>query len=242
MILHMKNGIVLCSGGIDSVTTTHFVSNMGYSDITLLFFDYGQKSLSSERKCSKTCAKNIGAKFCEIKLKWLGEISASLINKEGKIKKLMIKDLKNTKKESEKFYVPCRNTIFLIHAIALAESLSIKKKEDYDIFVGFKNEGKESYPDTTKKFVKQMNILSRISCSKPTRILAPLINMDKEDIILLGNKLDVNFKDTFSCYVGKKEHCGVCLACKLRQEGFYWAGIKDPTEYKNKMKDFRTVS
>ena len=234
MRLHMNSAIVLCSGGIDSVTTTHFVSNMGYSDVTILFFDYGQKSLFSERECSKTCAKNIGAKFCEIKLKWLGEISTSLINKNGTAKKLKRTDLRDTKKESEKFYVPCRNAIFLIHALAFVESLSIKERKNFDIFVGFKNEGKESYPDTTKKFVNKMNELSKISCSRPARILAPLIEKDKEDIIVLGRKLSVNFKKTFSCYVEGKKHCGVCLACKLRQEGFYWAGIKDPTEYKQK--------
>jgi len=236
----MKNAIVLCSGGIDSVTTSYYVKKiLKYDNIKNIFFDYGQKSLISERKYSHKCAKKLGAEFIEIKLGWLGKISTSLINREGKTQKLMIKDLKNTKKESEKFYVPCRNTIFLIHAMALAESLSIKEKKNYDIFVGFKNEGKENYPDTTEKFVKSVNSLAKISCSKPIRILAPLIKKDKEEIIVLGYKLGVNFKDTFSCYVGKKEHCGFCLACRLRQEGFYWANVKDTTKYKTKMNDFR---
>ena len=36
------------------------------------------------------------------------------------------KNLKDTKNEGEKFYVPCRNIIFLVYALALAESLQIK--------------------------------------------------------------------------------------------------------------------
>ena len=48
---------------------------------------------------------------------------------------------------------------------------------------------------------------------------------------LIGKKLGVDFKKTFSCYVGKEKHCGFCLACKLRQAGFHWAGVEDVTEY-----------
>ena len=236
----MKSAIVLCSGGIDSVTTAYYVKKkLYYADILVLFFNYGQKPLPAEKKFSKKCAEKIGANFLEADLKWLGKISGSLINKFGKTEKINRKNLKDTKSESEKFYVPCRNTIFLVHALALAESIYIKDGKVSDIFVGFKNEGKESYPDTTKEFVRRINNLSEISCQEKFKIIAPLIKMDKEDIISLGKKIDVDFKETTSCYVGKKEHCGFCLACRLRQEGFYWANIKDPTKYKNKMNDFR---
>ena len=78
-----------------------------------------------------------------------------------------------------------------------------------------------------------MSKLVKVSTKLKTRIIAPLIKKDKDEIVLLGNKLGVNFKDTYSCYNGSKEHCGYCLACKLRKAGFYWANIKDPTKYKN---------
>lgn len=235
----MKKAIVLCSGGLDSVTTAYYVKKSGYSNIIMLFFDYGQKTFIKERECSKKCAKNIGANFIEVDLKWLGKISYSLINKKGKINRISIKDLKNSNIESKRYYVPCRNSMFLMYALSIAESEFVNKKNKYDIFVGFKCEGKEAYADTTKEFVKEMNELAKISCSSEFKIIAPLIKKDKEDIIILGKSLGVDFKDTFSCYVGKNKHCGTCLACRLRQEGFYWANLKDPTEYKEKMKDFR---
>ncbi|MBI2057044.1 7-cyano-7-deazaguanine synthase [Candidatus Pacearchaeota archaeon] len=233
-----KNALILCSGGLDSVVTAFYIKKkLNYNKIKALFFDYKQKSVIQERRYAKLCAKKIEAEFIEIKLHWLGKISTSLINKNGKIKKLAKKDLKNTKKESKKFYVPCRNSIFLINALALAELLFMKEKEIYDIFVGFKCEGKESYPDTTKEFVKEINRFAKISCSQNFKIIAPLIKKDKEDIIKLGKRLNVIFNETFSCYVSKNsKQCGVCLACKLRQAGFYWANIYDPTIYKNKTK------
>lgn len=226
----MKNAIILCSGGIDSVTTAYYVKKkLKHNDILILFFDYGQKSLRKERECARRCARDIKGGFREIRLKELGKLSTSLINKKGKIRKLSKKDLKDTKKESEKWYVPNRNTIFLTYAVALAESIFLKEKKINGIFVGFKCEGKDSYPDTTKEFVDKINKLSG-----KFKVRAPLINKDKEDIVLLGEKLGVDFGDTFSCYIGKKEHCGYCLACKLRQEGFYWANVRDPTKYEVK--------
>jgi 7-cyano-7-deazaguanine synthase len=244
----MKNAIILCSGGIDSVVTAHYArKRFHYKGVIILFFDYGQKSLIQERKCAKKCAASLKAEFKEIKLKKLGKISTSLINTLGKIKEIKLKDLKDSSRESSKWYVPCRNTIFLSYALALAESSYIKEKKVSDLFVGFKCEGKESYPDTTKEFVAQINKLSKISCAHHFKLYAPLIKKDKEDIVQLGQKLGVDFKNTYSCYIGTKktsilEHCGYCLACRLRQEGFYWADICDPTNYKIKMKDFRKAN
>jgi 7-cyano-7-deazaguanine synthase len=237
----MKNAIILCSGGLDSVVTAHYVKKkLNYKDIKVVFFNYNQKSLVRERACSKECAKDISAEFIEVGLKWLGNIAKALDNKP---KKIMRKKLKDTSEESKRLYVPCRNTVFLVYSLALAESLYIKNKKKYDLFVGFKNEGKEAYPDTTPEFVKQMNKLSKIGCYKDFQIKAPIIKKDKEDIVKLGIKLGVNLKNTFSCYNSINEkHCGYCLACRLRQEGFYWANAKDPTEYKTKMKDFRKAA
>ena len=235
-MMNGKEAIILCSGGLDSVVTAFYVKNrLRYKELTILFFDYGQKSLKEERKCAQRCANELSAKFKEIDLKWLGEVSESLLNKKGKIKKLKRKDLKDTSKESEKFYVPCRNLIFLTNALALSESDYLKTKKISDIFVGFKCEGKESYPDTTKHFVNEINKIAGLSCLTKSKVIAPLIEKDKEDIILLGKKLGVKFENTFSCYNPKKgRQCGYCLACKLRQEGFYWANLTDQTNYSDK--------
>lgn len=230
----MGKAIVLCSGGLDSVTCAYYVKNkLRYDSIEILFFNYGQKALKGERKCARKCAKKLHARFTEINARELGRMSSSLINKEGSVKKIKDSDLKNTKEESVKWYVPCRNTVFLSYALALAESIYVRNKKTSDIFVGFESEGGEHYPDTSAKFIEEFNELSKISCSHGFKIHCPFIKKDKNDIILLGKKLGVNFEDTHSCYIGKKKHCGYCLACKLRQAGFHWAGLKDPAHYKH---------
>ena len=234
LYLRMKQAVVLCSGGIDSAVTAYYVKRkLKYGKIVILFFNYGQKSLLNERKFSKLCASSLKAEFKEIKLLELARLSTSLINIKGKVKRLNRNDLKNTARESKKWYVPFRNTIFLSYALSLAECIYLKDKIKSDIFVGFKCEGQDHFPDTTKSYLKEMNKLTK-TASYGFKIIAPLIDKDKEDIILLGSKLGVDFRKTFSCYLGKRQHCGYCLACKLRQEGFYWSGLKDPTYYISK--------
>ncbi len=231
----MKNeqAIIICSGGIDSVTTAFYVKKkLNYSKITILFFNYNQKSLVQERKASKLCANSLNAEFIEIKLPELHKLSTSLINIKGSANKITKGKLKDTKEESKKWYVPSRNLIFLSYASALADSIFIKEKVKSDIFLGFKCEGSDSYPDTTLDFVNKMNSLLSKSSSYPIKILTPLIKMDKEDIINLAVKLNIKLEETFSCYSSQSgKHCGICLSCALRKSGFYWSGIKDKTLY-----------
>lgn len=238
----MKNAIILCSGGIDSVTASYYVKNvLKYKNIVVLFFNYGQSSIFAERKYSKYCAEKLNANFIEIRIDFLSEISKDIINKRNINRKVTRADLRNSTKESERWYFPCRNSVFIVCAVSLAEFAFVKENRRYDIFTGFKCEGKDSYPDATKEFLNKFNSLNKISTKGKFKIIAPLINKDKEDIIILGKKLGINFENTYSCYIGKKIHCGHCLACRLRQEGFYWANLKDQTKYKIKMKDFRIV-
>ena len=97
----MKNAIILCSGGLDSVTVAHYArKKLHYGKVIILFFNYGQRTIKQERLASKICAKKIRAKFIEIELKWLGEISTSLINQNKKAHKIKRKGLRDTKKES----------------------------------------------------------------------------------------------------------------------------------------------
>jgi 7-cyano-7-deazaguanine synthase len=197
------------------------------ASLTLLFFDYGQRCVKQERRCSRRCALTIRAEWKEIFLPNVESISKNIVASSS---------LKDTARESKHWYVPFRNTIFIAHAFSYVESLALRdKKRTFEIVLGFKCEGKESYPDTTSRYIKVMNVLARTAAPLLNiKIVAPFIKKDKEDIIVLGMKLEVDYRDTWSCYVSGKRQCGECLACRLRKAGFYWAGMQDPTSYLQK--------
>jgi len=231
----MKKAVVVCSGGLDSVTCAYYVKKkLGYHSIHLIFFDYGQKSLAGEHRSMIACAKDLKAIYKKVKLESLKELAFSGLTHQIKAKKIARIDLKNTGKESSKFYLPFRNTVFASYALAYAETLLKLKKDEVDIFFGFKCEGSESYSDTTQAYVDGLNDLIKKMNIQNIRIKAPFIKKDKEDIILIGAKLNVPLERTFSCYLSDTYHCGTCLACALRKEGFYWANIQDKTNYLEK--------
>ena len=62
------------------------------------------------------------------------------------------------------------------------------------------------------------------------RIRAPLIELSKAEIVLLGLELNVPFELTDSCYDpdASGRPCGACDSCVLRAKGFREAGIADP--------------
>ena len=71
------------------------------------------------------------------------------------------------------------------------------------------------------------NLLSKTSS---INVLAPLIKLSKKEIIQKGIKLGVDYSFTNSCY--QPTHygtpCGKCDSCKIREQGFKDAGVKDP--------------
>lgn len=130
-------------------------------------------------------------------------------------------------------YVPARNTIFLALATGLAEA---RKAEE--IWIGVSAIDYSGYPDCRPEFIEafQRVILrgtrSGITRREP-RIVAPLIELSKAEIIRRGTDLGVDYSLTHSCYDPDREGraCGHCDSCLLRKRGFAEAGVSDPTRY-----------
>lgn len=238
----MKNAIILCSGGFDSVITSYYVKQkINHGNLILLFFDYNQRPLKQELFCVQKTAKALNAELRIIKLPWLGELSTSIINKNKEFRQTTdetLKDIEKSKQEIQNWYVPARNTIFLASALALAESLFIRTKRIYDIYTGLKNEGQICYKDTTPEFLGSINNLTKYATDKGDyKIIAPFIDADKDELIKIAKQLKVPLEFTYSCYIENEFknnillHCGKCLNCVLRKKAFYWAAEKDPTTY-----------
>ncbi len=130
-------------------------------------------------------------------------------------------------------YVPARNTIFLSLALGYAEVRGAG-----EIWLGVNAVDFSGYPDCRPEFlaafqrVIETGTRSGVERREP-RLVAPLIDMTKADIIRRGAALGVDYGLTHSCYDPDAEGraCGHCDSCILRRKGFEEAGVADPTVY-----------
>ena len=131
-------------------------------------------------------------------------------------------------------YVPARNTIMMSLAVAWAETV-----EANDIFLGVNAVDYSGYPDCRPEYIKAYETMVNLGIKsavegEPFHIHTPLIQLSKEDIILKGLMLGVDYSMSVSCYQADADGraCGKCDSCDLRQKGFEKAGVKDPTLYR----------
>ncbi len=129
-------------------------------------------------------------------------------------------------------YVPARNTIFLSFALAYAEVTGAN-----DIFLGINAIDFSGYPDCRPEYLEAYERMANLATKATTQdgrmfhLHAPLIYMNKADIIRKGLELGVPYELTWSCYEGGELACGTCDSCLLRLNGFMEAGLKDPIGY-----------
>lgn len=123
-------------------------------------------------------------------------------------------------------YVPARNTIFLAYALAYAETVGASA-----VYIGANADDHAGYPDCRPDYFKAFRTLALQATSNPVQVVAPLVHLRKHEVIREGQRLQVPFGLTWSCYnpVSAPPHpCGICDACKVRAEGFRKAGLVDP--------------
>jgi 7-cyano-7-deazaguanine synthase len=225
-----KRAVVLLSGGIDSSTTLAVAVRDGYRAYALSL-DYGQRH-RAELGCSSAVAERLGAVRHLVLHIDLGEIAPSALTARIEVPKG--RPLDEIGGGIPATYVPARNTIFLSLALAWAETLGAR-----DIFIGANAIDYPGYPDCRPEYVRAFEEMANLATRCGTeghriRIRAPLIEMTKAEIIILGAGLGIDFSTTISCYSPAGDEslaCGECDSCQLRKRGFAEAGIEDPTRY-----------
>ena len=225
-----KTAVILLSGGLDSTTTLAIALDSGYS-VYAMTFNYGQRH-TREVPSAKDIAKYYKLPRNEIiKLDFQKIISSALIDRSKSIpENRSMEELANNIPET---YVPARNIILLSYALAWAETLGAEA-----VFIGVNSIDYSGYPDCRPEFISAFERVAALgtrsgSEGKPIKIITPLINMTKAEIIKRGHELGVPFNMTWSCYKGGARACGKCDSCQLRLKGFREAGLNDPLEYES---------
>lgn len=223
----MKKAISVLSGGLDcTVSTSVYAEDYEIHAIT---FNYGQKSFAQELKASKEICEKMGFDHIVIDLPWLAQISNSSLNTSEEIPEVDFNDLDDFEKSSEtasSVWVPARNTVFTSIAASYAESIGAEI-----IIVGWDKEEATTFPDNSKEYLEKFNELFAVGSPIDIEIKAPAIDLDKDEIVKLGAKVNAPMELSYSCYKGSEKHCGVCESCMRRKRGFKKAEIEDLTVY-----------
>lgn len=223
----MKKAVILLSGGLDSATCLAIAKEKGFICYALSF-DYGQKH-TVELMAAKKIAEYFKVAQHETVTLSIGNlVSSALTNNTITVPNY------SGEKTIPTTYVPARNTIFLSIALGWAEIL----KAD-SIFIGANAVDYSGYPDCRPEYITAFQNLANLATQasienkSAIKIEAPLMYLNKADIIKLGCSLGVDYAMTVSCYRATEngKACGQCDSCTYRKKGFIEAGIEDCTRY-----------
>jgi len=221
---HVKKCVVLLSGGIDS--TVLMYSLISQYEIWPLSIDYGQrhsKEVFAARNVCEARNHNLLLRWRYLDLRNLRLILPSALTGVGKIP-----SGKYDKETMSQTVVPFRNGIFLAVASGYAEGIGA----NYVAYAAH-TEDHYLYPDCRPEFVNSIRETIKLGTDGKVKLIEPFTYKSKADIVVLGKKLVVPFKLTWSCYKGEDLHCGLCSTCIERREAFKKAGVEDPTKYAN---------
>jgi 7-cyano-7-deazaguanine synthase len=223
----LKKSIICFSGGIDS-TVLLAMALKNNRECLALCFDYGQRHIQEIQAAQKI------ANYFEVPFKVI-KFDTSIFSNTPLTSSSDLEVPKNrsiediSSRDISPCYVPARNTLFLSIAFGHAEILNAD-----EIYLGA-NADDQSFPDCLPGYFKAFNsLLKEAQTTSSTLTLeTPLIEKSKQEIIAIGNELNVPFEMTLSCYdpTENGEHCGQCDTCYIRRDAFKNAGVSDPTNY-----------
>lgn len=184
------NVVVLTSGGIDSALMLYLFTKEGHV-VFPLHINYGQLAEEHEWNSCKAICSHFLLEPYKMDIEGFGKLPSGLTNRELDI----YKDA----------FLPTRNLTFITLASAYAYTKSAQM-----VAIGLLSN--PIFPDQTKNFIEKSQISISESLGKPIQISAPLIELDKRDILRLADEYAIP-KVTYFCHAGSDTPCGKCVSC-----------------------------
>lgn len=217
--------VVVCvSGGMDSALTAALADQE--HRMAFLHANYGQRTEAKELSCFHALADHYDAEArLVVDFSDLRQIGGSSLTDPA----LPVREAEPEDGVIPTSYVPFRNAHILAAAVSWGEVLGAGA-----VFVGAVWEDSSGYPDCRPEFYRAFEEAARVGTRPETsiRILTPLIDLSKGEIVRRGLALGVPFEKTWSCYQVEDEACGSCESCRLRLRGFREAAATDPLRYR----------
>lgn len=223
--------VILLSGGIDSTTClTMAVKHYGADNVIALTFLYGQKH-ENEIENARKVAEHFSGKLVEARIdsQIFQNSNSTLLQGNGDIAHKSYNEIiKENGEGTVDTYVPFRNGLMLSQAAALAYSVGAD-----EVWYGAHADDAagSAYPDCTPEFYMAMDKAIFSGTGYKVHLLAPLLGMNKAQVVASGLKINAPYKLTRSCYEGHEFACGKCATCIDRLNAFGQNLVDDPIKY-----------
>jgi len=173
--------VMLYSGGADSRLMLELARRMG-KRVFAVIVDYGQRHWK-ELEVAVNTLKKLGVSYQMIEINGL-KIHSKLI--DGVV----------VSQNVNENHVPARNTWLIGLALAYAESLGAD-----EVWYGANFSDRiNGFPDCYQEYVVVYNELAKNGLSRPIKVKAPLLGLEKEDVVSLLKAFGVNEDEYFSGY------------------------------------------
>lgn len=208
--------VVLLSGGMDSTTLLYYCLTI-HKYVHVVIIDYNQRH-KKEIEHAKRIVSEINVPFTQVNIQFPKYEGSPLVDSETSVPNQLDNKQGIT-------VVPLRNSFFLLHACAVATSINAT-----DVYLGAVEDDQLSYPDCRPEYFKAFQNMLQ-SQESSIIINYPFVQLNKTKIIALGQKLNVPWYLTWTCYNGREKACGTCDACKERLIAFEQNNLTDPINY-----------
>ena len=223
----METAVVLVSGGINSSVAAALTREQ--YEPALLHVAWGHRSADRELAAFEQIAADL-----RIEKTLVAELSCmAVFGGNARVsKRITIEDASTLGKTTPATFALGLLPSMLSLAAAWAGALNAKR-----VIVGLSEDHgvpgpavSELYPDHRIEFLQAFNLM--LSYAKPPHVEllvdAPLIELDRAEVIRLGQRLNVPFGKTWSCYQNSDVPCNRCRPCTTRAAGFIRARVPDP--------------
>lgn len=217
-------GVLVASGGIDSTVLMYKLAKEGKL-AEVVFCDYGQASRRRQIDLLKYHTEVVGVPLFIQKIPYPKYLMRKEVSEPGftpKAKATMERMISLKESEARDFlvdehvYLDGRNTLFLLFSALRATYLKVPC-----VYTGFQHDSvmwegdnaEKAWGDTSQNYVSALNLLFEESLLQSVKVVCPFYDtkMDKESIVKLGRRLNVNLNKTYSCDFYPA--CGRCVTC-----------------------------
>ncbi len=188
--------VLLMSGGVESSTLLYGLADT--DQIHPIFLDYGQRAAVQEWRAVKRIAATRNITPRRFDLSAFGNAVGAL--------------------RTERYHVPLphRNFVAIAAVASIASNLKVR-----EIIIGLTAD--DAMVDPCSRLPFQRAIRDALS-SLSLRLDTPYDGLTKTEVVKRGCRLGVPWETSYSCLLGRAEHCGYCPQCQKRRAAFTAAG------------------